>query len=123
MLTHGMDPRGGKVFSCAAAVTGLTAAFFLVSLTGALSLGKVGFVWAVFLSPVLAVVALSWWNEIARRLRLRLAAACVVALGVVFVALQVAGVTLFYVDSVGPLYLLLGLAAVFIATQIVAAKF
>jgi hypothetical protein len=92
-------------------------------LVGAFTLGKVGFVWAVFLSPVLAVVAVSLWNELARRLRLRLAAACVAALAVVFVALQVADVTLFYVDTVGGLYLLLGLAAIFIATLIVAAKF
>ncbi len=41
----------------------------------------------------------------------------------VFGVLQVARVTLFYVDTVGPLYLLLGLAAVFIVTQIMAAKF
>jgi hypothetical protein len=123
MSTHGIDMKGGKVFSCAVAVTGLTAAFFFLSLVGAFTLGKVGFVWAVFLSPVLAVVAVSLWNELARRLRLRLAAACVAALAVVFVALQVADVTLFYVDTVGGLYLLLGLAAIFIATLIVAAKF
>ncbi len=123
MSTHGMDMKGGKVFSCAAVVTGLTAAFFLVSLAGAFCLGKAGFVWAIFLSPVLAVVAVSQWNELARRLRLSLAAACVAALAIVFVALQVAGVTLFYVDTVGMLYSLLGLAAVFIAMLIVAAKF
>ncbi len=110
--------KGATVFSCAAAVTGLTAALFIVSLFGAFSLGKAGFVWAVFLSPVLAVVAVSQWNGIARRLRLRLVAACVAALAVVFVALQVAGVPLFYVDTVGGLYLLLGLAAVFMATLI-----
>ncbi len=115
--------KGGKAFSCAAAVTGLTAAFFYVSLFGAFSLGKVGFVWAIFLSPVLAVVSVSQWNEPARRLRLRLAAACVAAVAVVFIALQVAGVALFYVDTVGLLYLLSGLVTVFIATLIVAAKF
>ncbi len=118
-----MEVKGGKVFSCVAAVTGLTAAFFVVSLFGAFCLGKVGFVGAVFSSPVLAVVAVSRWNEIARRMMLSLAAACVAALAVVFVALQIAGVTLFYVDSVGPEYLVLGLTAVFIATLIVAAKF
>ncbi len=123
MSTHGMDMKGAKVFSCAAAVTGLTAAFFYVSLFGAFSLGKVGFVWVIFLSPVLAVLAVSQWNEFARRLMLSLAAACVAALAVVFVALQVADVTLFYADTVGPLYLLLGLASVFMATLIVAAKF
>jgi len=122
-LTHGMDMKGWKVFSCAAAVTGLTAAFFVVSLFGAFSLGKVGFVLAVLSSPVLAVVAVSQWNELARRLRLSLAAACVAALAIVFVALQVAGVTLFHTDTVGGLYLLLGLPAVFIATLIVVAKF
>ncbi len=115
--------KGEKVFSCAVAVTGLTAAFFILSLFGAFSLGKIGFVWAVFLSPVLAVVAASRWNELARRLRLRLAAACVAGLAVAFVALQAADVTLFYTDTVGIAYLLLGLAAVFIATLIVAAKF
>ena len=123
MSTHGMDMRGGKVFSCAAGVTGLTAAFLIVSLFGAFTLGKVGFVGAVFLSPVLAVVAVSQWNELARRLRLRLVAACLAGLAVVFVALQVAGVILFYTDTVGMVYMLLGLAAVFIATLIVAAKF
>ena len=115
--------KGGQAFSCAAAVTGFTAAFFVVSLFGAFSLGKVGFVWAVFLSPVLAVVAVSRWNKLARRLMLRLVAACVAALAVVFVALQVAGVTLFHTDTVGMLYMLLGLVAVFIATLIVTAKF
>ena len=79
MSTHGMDMKGGEVFSCVAAVTGLTAAFFFVSLFGALCLGKVGFVSAVFSSPVLAVVAISQWNELGRRLRLSLAAACVAA--------------------------------------------
>jgi len=54
---------------------------------------------------------------------LSLAAACVAALAVVFVALQVAGVTLFHVDTVGVLYLLLGLLAIFITTLILAAKF
>ena len=52
-----------------------------------------------------------------------MAAACVAALAIVFVALQVAGVTLFHTDTVGGLYLLLGLPAVFIATLIVVAKF
>ena len=118
-----MDVKGGKVFSCPATVTGLTAAFFVVSLFGALFLSKLGFVWALFASPVLAVIAVSRWNEMARRLMLSLAAACVAALAVVFVALQVAGVTLYYVDSVGPEYLVLGLAAIFIATLIVTAKF
>ncbi len=102
-----LEMKGGKV-SCAAAVTGVTAAFFIVSLVGAFTLGKVGFVWAVFLSPVLAVVAVSRWNKLARRLRLRLAAACVAGLAVVFVALQVAGVTLFYTDTVGMVYMFLG---------------
>ncbi len=118
-----MDVKGGKIFWCAAAVTGVTAAFFFVSLFGAFCLGKVGFVCAIFSSPVLAVVAVSQWNELARRLMLRLAAACVAALAVVFVALQVVGVTLFRVDTVGPEYLLLGLPAVFIAMLIVAGKF
>ncbi len=113
----------GKEVSCAAEVTGLTAAFFFVSLFGAFCLGKVLFVHAVFLSPVLAVVAVSRWNELARRLMLRLAVACVAALAVVFVALQVAGVTLFHTDTVGMLYMLLGLVAVFIATLIVTARF
>ncbi len=118
-----MDVKGGTVFSCAAAVTAPTVAFFVVSLFGALFLGKVGFVCAVFLSPVLAVIATSRWNELARRLMLSLAVACVAALAVVFVTLRIAGVTLFYADSVGPEYLLLGLLGVFIATLIVAAKF
>jgi len=115
--------KGGQAFSCAAAVTGLTAAFFFVSLAGAFCLGKDGFVCAVFSSPALGVVVVSRWNELARRLMLRLAAACVAALAVVFVALQVAGVTLFHPDTVGMLYILLGLVAVFIATVIVTAKF
>jgi len=118
-----MDVKGGTAFSCAAAVTGLTVAFFVVSLFSALFLGKVGFVSALFASPILTVIAVSRWNEIARRLMLILVAACVAALAVVFVALQVAGVTLFYTDSVGPEYLLVGLLAVFIATLIVTAKF
>lgn len=115
--------KGRKVFACAATVTGLTAAFFIVSLFGALFLGKFGFVLAVFSSPVLAVVAISRCNELARRLMLSLAAACVAALAVVFGVLQVAGVTLFHVDTVGMLYLLLGLLAIFITTLIVAANF
>ena len=115
--------KGSEVFSCATAVTGLTAGFFFVSLFGAFCLGKVGFVCAVFSSPVLAVVVVSRWNELARRLMLSLAAACVAALAVVFVVLQVAGVTLFHTDTVGILYLLLGLVAVFMATLIVTAKF
>ncbi len=116
--------KGWKIFSCAAAVTGLTAAFFFMSLAGAFLLGsKVGFIWGVLLSPVLSVFIVSQWNEIVRLLRLRLAAACVAALAVVFVALQIAGVTLFYVDTVSLLYLFLGLAAVFITSLIVAAKF
>jgi hypothetical protein len=114
--------KAGPIFSCVTAVTGLTAGFFFVSLVGALSLGKIGFVWAIFLSPVLAVVAVSRWNGLARRLRLRLAGASVVALVIVFAALQVAGVTLFYVDTVGMWYVVLGLAAVFTATLIVAVK-
>ena len=118
-----MDVKGEKVFSCAAAVTGLTVPFFVVSLFGALFLGKVGFVCAVFLSPVFAVIVVCRVNQLARRLMLRLAAACVAALAVVFVALQVAGVTLFHTDTVGMLYILLGLVAVFIATLIVTAKF
>ena len=118
-----MDVKDGKAFLCAAAVTGLTAALFIVSLFGALFLGKFGFVLAVFSSPVLAVVAVSQWNKLARRLMLSLAAACVAALAVVFVALQVAGVTLFHVDTVGVLYLLLGLLPIFITTLILAAKF
>jgi len=120
---EGLDVKGEKVFSCAAAVTGLTVAFFVVSLFGVLFLGKVGFVCAVFLSPVFAVIVVCRVNQLARRLMLRLAAACVAALAVVFVALQVAGVTLFHTDTVGMLYILLGLVAVFIATLIVTAKF
>jgi len=109
-------------FSCAAAVTVLTALFFFLSLWGALSLGKVGFLLAVFLSPVLAVNVVSLWNESAGRLRFSLAAACVAALAAVFVVLQVAGVTLFHTDTVGIEYLLLGLAAVLIATLIVVSR-
>ncbi len=52
----------------------------------------------------------------------RLAAACAAALGGVFIALQIADVTLFYTDTVGGLYLLLGLAAVFTASLIMTAK-
>jgi hypothetical protein len=118
-----MDMRYGRIFSCAASITGLTTAFFFVSLVGAFSLGKIGFVLAILLSPVLAVVSVSLWNELARRLMLRLAAACVAALGAVFITLQIAGVTLFYVDTVGWLYLFLGLIAVFIATLTVTLKF
>ncbi len=123
VLFCGGGKMKGKEFSCAAEVTGLTAAFFCVLLFGALYLGKVLFVHAVFPSPVLAVVVVSRWNELARRLMLRLSVACVAALAVVFVALQVAGVTLFHTDTVGMLYMLLGLVAVFIATLIVTAKF
>ncbi len=115
--------KGNKAVVCATAVTGLTAAFFIVSLFSAFSLGKIGFVWAFFLSPVLAVAAVSWWNELARRLRMKLVTGCVVGLALAFGSLKCAGFPLFYVDSVGPLYLVMGLAAVFMATLVVAAKF
>ncbi len=110
-------------FSYAVAIKGLTALFFCASLFGALFLGRVGFLLAIFSSPVFAVVAVSQWNKFSMRLTLSMAAACVAALAIVFTALQVAGVTLFYVDSVGFLYPLLALPAVFIVTLIMAAKF
>ncbi len=123
MYRGGMDVKGWKVFLCAVTVTGITAAFFILSLFGAFSLGKVGFIGAVFASPVLAVVTVSRWNDLARRLMLGLAATCVAAVAVVFLVLQIANVTLFHVDTVGGLYLLLGLPAVFISTLVVVSKF
>jgi hypothetical protein len=106
--------------AAAAAITVVTPFCFLISVFGLAAIGPFSVWWAVVISPVLAVLAVSAKHNFTRRRRIRLSAAALLAVTASVAVLQTLEIRLLYTDSIELAYVGAVLATLFGASLLAA---